>query len=196
MIKIFLTVLAVYMLYYAGNIAYDLFLKKDSSQQEEESEEYALTSFNGNNTAIQEVTIDDVEHLNTPNSFNTKELFSPMEEEPDEPHDLEDWRRKFESEQDIDAFQTEPQIDEQLTEPKEVPEDDSAEQENIQDGEKRALSDPNPISDIDTNVDSERENESPSLKLKQQFYQFLSLAETQVQVLADSDGFKVYHSLL
>jgi len=196
MIKIFLTILAVYMLYYAGNIAYDLFLKKDSSQQEEEGEEYSLTEFNGNNTAIQEVTIDDVEHLNTPGSFSTREPFSSTQEEPNEPHDLEDWRRKFESEQDIDAFQTEPQIDEQLTEPKEVPEDDSAEQENIQDGEKRALSDPNPISDIDTNVDSERENESPSLKLKQQFYQFLSLAETQVQVLADSDGFKVYHSLL
>lgn len=195
MIKIFLTILAVYLLYYAGNIVYDLFLKKDSSKQEEESEEYALTAFTGNNTAIQEVTIDDVEHLNTPNSFSSKEMFSPMQEEPDEPHDLEDWRRKFESEQDIDAFEVDPPIDEQSTEPKEVPEDDWAEQEIIQNTEIGAFSDQNPISDIDINVDSERENESPSSKLKQQFYQFLSLAETQVQVLADRDGFKVYHSI-
>jgi len=191
MIKIFLTILAVYLLYYAGNIAYDLFLKKDSSRQEEESEEYALTAFTGNDTAVQEVTIDDVEHLNTPGSFITREAFSSTQEEPDEPHDLEDWRRKFESEQDVDAFETDLPIDEQSMEP----EEDSAEQENIQDGEKRALSDPNPTSDIDTKVDLERENESPSMKLKQQFYQFLSLAETQVQVLADRDGFKVYHSI-
>jgi hypothetical protein len=196
MIKIFLTILAVYLLYYAGNIAYDLFLKKDSSRQEEEGEEYALTAFTGNNTAIQEVTIDDVEHLNTPGSFITREPFSSTQEEPDEPHDLEDWRRKFESEQDIDAFETDPPIEERSTEPKEVPEDDLAEQEDIQVTEKEVFSDPNPTPDIDTKVDSERENESPSLKLKQQFYQFLSLAETQVQVLADSDGFKVYHSLL
>jgi hypothetical protein len=31
MIKIFLTILAVYLLYYAGNIVYDLFLKKDAA---------------------------------------------------------------------------------------------------------------------------------------------------------------------
>ncbi len=193
MIKIFLTVLAVYLLYYAGNIVYDLFLKKDSSLKEEESEEYALAEFTENNTEIKAVTIDDVEHLNTPGSFSTKELFSPMEEEPDKPHDLEDLRRKFESEQDIDDFEVASQVDEQSTEPKEVPKDDWVEEEIVQNTEKGAFSDP--ISDIDTNENSERENESPALKLKQQFNQFLSLAETQVQVLADRDGFKVYHSI-
>jgi len=194
MIKIFLTILAVYLLYYAGNIAYDLFLKRDSSRHEEESEEYTLTEFTGNNTTVKEVTIDDVEHLNTPNSFNAKELFSLNEEEPDKPYDLEDWRRKFESEQNIEVFETDPQIDEQSLEPKEIPEDDRAAQENIQNAEIGAFSDP--ISDIAKNLDSERENESPSMKLKQQFNQFLSLAETHVQVLADRDGYKVYHSML
>jgi len=194
MIKIFLTILVVYLLYYAGNIVYDLFLKKDSSQQKEESEEYALTTFTGNNTAVQKVTIDDVEHLNTPSSFSTREPFSSVQEESGEPHDLEDWRRKFESEQDIDAFETDPQIEEQSTEPKEVPEDDWAVQESIQNDEKATFSDQ--TSDVEDNINTTQENESSSLKLKQQFHQFLSLAETHVQVLADSDGFKVYHSLL
>ncbi|NML56795.1 hypothetical protein [Chryseobacterium cheonjiense] len=194
MIKIFLTILAVYLLYYAGNIVYDLFLKKDSSQQKEESEEYALTTLIGNNTPIQEVTIDDVEHLKTPSSFSTKEPFSSVHEESGEPYDLEDWRRKFESEQDIDAFATDPQIDEQSKEQIEVPEDDWAAQESIQNDEKGTFSDPK--SDVEDHINTTQENESSSLKLKQQFHQFLSLAETHVQVLADSDGFKVYHSLL
>lgn len=116
-----------------------------------------------------------------------------MEEGPDETHNLEGWRRKFESEQDIDAFETDPQIDEQLLESKEVPEDDWVEEEIVQGTEN--VTSPNPTSVIVDNTDSRPENESPALKLKQQFNQFLSLAETQVQVLADRDGFKVYHSI-
>ena len=195
MIKIFLTILAVYLLYYAGNIVYDLFLKKDTSLNEDESEEYTLTEFTAEiNTAIKQVTIDDVEHLNTPSSFSSKEPISSMQELPNEPYDLEDWRRKFESEQDIEAFEIVPQIDEQSMDLQEVPEYDWIEQHKIQNCEKEAFS--NPISDIADNIHPERENQSSSSKLKQQFNQFLSLAETQVQVLADRDGYKVYHSMI
>ncbi|ATN07237.1 hypothetical protein CRN76_18425 [Chryseobacterium indologenes] len=99
MIKIFLTILVLYLLYYAGNIVYELFLKKDPELKEEEAEEYALTTFSEiDANEIKSVSIDDVEQLNTPNSFNTKEIFSSNDEEPDEPHDLEHWRKKFESE--------------------------------------------------------------------------------------------------
>ncbi|MFC4686944.1 hypothetical protein ACFO4P_08350 [Epilithonimonas pallida] len=195
MIKIFLTILVVYLLYYAGNIIYDLFLKKDTASKEEEAQEYALAALTEQDKAeIEAVSIDDVEHLNTPNSFNAKELFSSNDKEPDEPHDLEHWREKFESEQDIDAFEIAPQIDEQLTESKEVPQDDWVEEEIVQ-GTENGIS-TNPTSVIADNADSRPENESPSLKLKQQFNQFLSLAETQVQVLSDRDGFKVYHSMI
>ncbi|ATN07236.1 hypothetical protein CRN76_18420 [Chryseobacterium indologenes] len=48
----------------------------------------------------------------------------------------------------------------------------------------------------DENTKSEHKKEDPALKLKQQFNHFLSLAETQVQVLSDRDGFKVYHSMI
>ncbi len=195
MINIFLTILAVYLLYYAGNIVYDLFLKKDAALKENEAEEYALTEFTEQHkTEIKSVSIDDVEHLNTPNSFNTKELFSSNGEEPDDPHDLENWRIKFESEQDIDAFQTTPENTRHSKEPQEIPEYRSVEQENIQIDEiKELLAAP---SEEEENVHSDYKREDINLKLKQQFNRFLSLAETQVQVLSDCDGFKVYHSMI
>lgn len=194
MIKIFLTILAIYLLYYAGNIVYDLFLKKDNALKEEENEEYALTAFAESDTnQIKAVSIDDVEHLNTPASFNKKELFSSTDEEFDEPHDLDDWRQKFESEQDIDAFETRPENDRHPTEPKEIQEYHSVEQENIQGDEIKDFS---TAKSNDENVRSESKKEDPALKLKQQFNQFLNLAETQVQVLSDRDGFKVYHSMI
>jgi hypothetical protein len=75
MIKIFITILAVYLLYYAGNILYDLFLKKDTVLKDEEGEEFALAAFAEVNTnEIIEVNIDDVEQLSTPTSFHKKSL--------------------------------------------------------------------------------------------------------------------------
>ncbi|MGI9580105.1 hypothetical protein ACR1PO_02725 [Chryseobacterium sp. RRHN12] len=193
MIKIFLTILAVYLLYYAGNIVYDLFLKKDAALKENEAEEYALTEFTEQNkNEIKSVSIDDVEHLNTPNSFNTKELFSSNGEEPDDPHDLENWRKKFESEQDIDAFETVPEIGGYST-ANETSKHQSSEPEAVQSDEIKESLTPN--SD-DKSVQSEHKKEDIALKLKQQFNHFLSLAETQVQVLSDRDGFKVYHSMI
>lgn len=194
MIKIFLIILAIYLIYYAGNIVYDLFLKKDSAAKEEEAQEYALTALTEQDKAeIKAVSIDDVEHLNTPNSFNTKEQFSSSEREPDEPHDLEHWRQKFESEQDIDAFETMSEMDENSTE-KEISKYQPSEQEAIQrDETKEFLATP---FEKEENTHSEHKKEDTVLKLKQQFNQFLSLAETQVQVLSDRDGFKVYHSMI
>ncbi|AZA87586.1 MULTISPECIES: hypothetical protein [Weeksellaceae] len=187
MIKIFLTILVLYLLYYAGNIVYDLFLKKDPELKEEEAEEYALTTFSEiDANEIKSVSIDDVEQLNTPNSFNTKEIFSSNDEEPDEPHDLEHWRKKFESEQDIDDFKENTKI-------KEENQEDAAKEMNTQNADIQEFS---TAKSNDENTKSEHKKEDPALKLKQQFNHFLSLAETQVQVLSDRDGFKVYHSMI
>ncbi|WP_312345305.1 hypothetical protein [Chryseobacterium binzhouense] len=167
MTKIIISIISVYLLYYAGNIIYDLFLKKDISRNQDEIEEYSLNDFLDNNTTeVQKVSIDDVENINTPNSFNKKELSPIREEEQNESRDLEYWRNKFESENDIDSFN-------EVTEPKEVQEISTVEQfENT----------PTPNS----------KNQS----YYKQFYQFLNLAETSVQVLADRDGYKVYQSLI
>ncbi len=193
MIKIFLTILVLYLLYYTGNIVYDLFLKKDPESKEEEAQEYALAAFSEiDANEIKSVSIDDVEQLNTPNSFNTKELFSSNDEERDDPHDLEHWRKKFESEQDIDAFEI-PEINDNSKEPEKIPKHPLAAKETIQSDENGEFTAPNSNAE---NVQSEHKKEDIALKLKQQFNHFLSLAETQVQVLSDRDGFKVYHSMI
>jgi hypothetical protein len=49
MIKIITSIIAIYLLYYAGNVLYDLFLKKDSSKKTDETEEYSLTEFSEEN---------------------------------------------------------------------------------------------------------------------------------------------------
>ncbi|PZU24743.1 MAG: hypothetical protein DI622_03665 [Chryseobacterium sp.] len=195
MIKIFITILAVYLLYYAGNIVYDLFLKKETVLKDDEGEEFALAAFAEMNTnEITEVSIDDVEHLNTPNSFHKKELFPSTEEDIDESRDLDYYRQKFESEQVIDTPDDRPNIDEHPTKSIEIAQYDSTDQEDslyIESKEFSALS-----SEYDGNSKPEKKNEDASHKLKQQFNQFLNLAETHVQVLADRDGFKVYHSMI
>lgn len=183
MIKICITILVVYLLYYAGNIVYDLFLKKETVVKDDEGEEFALETFAEMNTnEITEVSIDDVEHLNTPNSFLKKELFPPTEIEPDESRDLDYYKKKFESEEEIDAFENQTETE------------GHAEEENIKNTQKTNYS--ATISENDENVQAKLKKEDTSLKLKKKFNQFLNLAETQVQVLSDRDGFKVYHSMI
>ncbi|WP_343662824.1 hypothetical protein [Chryseobacterium mucoviscidosis] len=167
MTKIIISIISVYLLYYAGNIIYDLFLKKDISKNQDETEEFSLNDFlDSNTTEVQEVSIDDVENINTPNSFNKKELSPIREEEQDESRDLEYWRNKFESENDIDSFND-------VAEPKEVQEISTVEQ-----------------------VEKVQQPDSKHKSYYKQFYQFLNLAETSVQVLADRDGYKIYQSLI
>ncbi|SHM77832.1 hypothetical protein SAMN05444360_11777 [Chryseobacterium carnipullorum] len=180
MIKIITTIIAVYLLYYAGNFVYDLFLKKDNSGRPEETEEYSLMEFSEKDkNEIQQVGIDDVENINTPNSFNQKELSPSNQEMQDETRDLDHFRKKFESEQDIDDYNNIPEISERTKENnhKETASLDSAQIEN-QNQEKK-------------------EAESPKLKsFHRQFKNFLNLAETNVQVLSDRDGYKVYQSMI
>ena len=49
MTKIIITILAIYLFYYAGNIIYDLYFKKDNSEKKEEIEEFILNEFAENN---------------------------------------------------------------------------------------------------------------------------------------------------
>ncbi|MFY1047474.1 hypothetical protein [Chryseobacterium sp. GP-SGM7] len=167
MTKIIISIISVYLLYYAGNFIYDLFLKKDISKKEDETEEYSLSEFAENSTTeVKEISIDDVENINTPNSFNKKELSPVRDEEQDEGRDLDYWRNKFESEEEIDSF-------DEISKSKEVEEIPTVEQ-----------------------VEKTQNLDSKNNSYHKQFYQFLNLAETSVQVLADLDGYKVYQSLI
>jgi superfamily II helicase len=95
MTKIIITILAIYLFYYAGNIIYDLYFKKDNSEKKEEIEEFSLNEFaEYNNDKVQDIRIDDVENINVPSSFNSKEL-SIIKQEQDESRDLSYFRKKF-----------------------------------------------------------------------------------------------------
>ena len=73
MIKISLCILAVYLTYYAGNILYDLFLKKEKEIYKEETEEFSLSEISEQYEDLTAtIGIEDVENLNTPKSFNKK----------------------------------------------------------------------------------------------------------------------------
>jgi hypothetical protein len=182
MIKIITSIIAIYLLYYAGNVLYDLFLKKDSSKKTDETEEYSLTEFSEEDkNEVQKIEIDDVESINTPNSFNKKELFPVnQEEQQDESRDLNHIRKKFESEQDIDDFYNVPVIQEKPNEKeqKETISLDSQQEEIVKEQEKKEIPSPN--------LDA----------LHKQFKNFLNLAETSVQVLSEHNGYKVYQSMI
>lgn len=181
MIKIITTIIAVYLLYYAGNIVYDLFLKKDSSVKQDETEEYSLTVFSERDKdEIQTVGIDDTENINTPNSFNKKDLSPAGQDEQDETRDLENFRIKFESEQDIDDFNTILGIEEKSVE---INISETADLDSIQ--------------TPDDQNEQKTETNSPNRNsYHKQFKNFLNLAETNVQVLSNHDGCKVYQSMI
>lgn len=171
-----ISILAVYLLYYAGNIIYDLYLKKDSSQKQEETEEFSLTEFaEKNNDKIQDIGIDDVENINTPSSFSTKEL-SIIKQEQDESRDLSYFRKKFESEEDIDAFENDDKNTEEQTEQNEV---SAVSPEELVPQEILAETTPQLLKTY-----------------QEKFYQILNLAETSVQLISNKDGHKVYQSII
>lgn len=102
MIKFSLLLLTVYVLYYAGNIVYDLFLKKTTTTNQEESEIFSLSDFTNEKKDATVVGIEDVENLTMPKSFTQKEIVPKLSEENEERPSLEKLRQRFESEQDLD----------------------------------------------------------------------------------------------
>ena len=104
MIKFSLLLLTAYVLYYAGNIVYDLFLKKATTTHHEESEVFSLSDFTNEKENPTTVGIEDVETLNMPKSFNKKEIIPQFSSPNEEILSLEELRQRFESEQDLDDF--------------------------------------------------------------------------------------------
>ena len=102
MIKFSLLLLTAYVLYYAGNIIYDLFLKNETTTHQEETEVFSLSDFTDEKENPTTVGIEDVETLNMPKSFNKKEIIPPLSSQNEERLSLEELRQRFESEQDLD----------------------------------------------------------------------------------------------
>lgn len=177
MLKYSLILLGAYLLYYAGNIVYDLFLKKDTIGQTNAMEEFSLGEFAENNKdEVQEIGIEDVENLNTPKSFSKRELILTSHGDSDELQDMEYWRQKFESEQNMDEFDNKKESTEYTTEnAKALP------PKNEEKNQNQFLEEPrSSIQKLNTN----------------KWHQMLNLAETSVQLISNTDGFKTYQSMM
>ena len=118
--------LTAYVLYYAGNIIYDLFLKKAPNTNQEESEVFSLSDFTDKKEDAKIVGIEDVENLITPQSFTKKEVIPKPSSEDEERLSLDELRQRFESEQDLDDIS-----DSEPEKKKETPKEKDSNWQNI-----------------------------------------------------------------
>ena len=178
MLKYSLILLGAYFLYYAGNIVYDLFLKKEKTIPTDATEEFSLADFaKSENLPPSSVGIEDVENIRTPKSFlkseiPTTQVQNTFEENPD----LDELRRRFESEQDLDGFDDMEKLVKNITENTEAIQ--SKKNENYQ------------------NQNQEETSSSIQKSNRNKWHQLLNLAETSVQMISHNDGYKIYHSIM
>ena len=178
MLKYSLILLAVYFLYYAGNIVYDLFLKKEKLVETDNIEEFSLGDFaHSENHSPTPIGIEDVENIRTPKSFLKSEIpIVQTQNTFEENSDLEDLRRRFESEQDLDGFDQLEEPIKNTTENTEVIQSKNNENHQDQIQEEQASS-----------IQKSNRNK---------WHQLLNLAETSVQMISHNDGYKIYHSIM
>ena len=178
MLKYSLILLGAYFLYYAGNIVYDLFLKKEKTIPTDATEEFSLADFaQSENLPRSSVGIEDVENIRTPKSYLKSEIPTAQAQNTfEENPDLEELRRRFESEQDLDGF-------DQLEEPiKNTTENIEAIQSKNNENHQ--------------NHTQEEQGLSIQKSNRNKWHQLLNLAETSVQMISHNDGYKIYHSIM
>ena len=178
MLKYSFILLAVYFLYYAGNVVYDLFLKKEKTVHTDDTEEFSLADFaQSESLPPSSVGIEDVENIRTPKSFLKSEIPTAQAQNTfEENPDLEELRRRFESEQDLDGFDDVEKPIKNVTENTESIQ--SKNNENHQ------------------NQIQEEQVSSIQKSNRNKWYQLLNLAETSVQMISHNDGYKIYHSIM
>lgn len=178
--------IALYILYYLGNIIYDLFLKTKSIAKTDDNEIFSIAEFEEENRSdVKTVGIEDVENLTTPKSFYRKQF--PIEiVRSEERQDIDDYRRRFESEQNIDSFEEESSLEQH----EEITEGDT--EENIENEVEEDLynEEGNQLTNIEEHL----------LKLekasKNYWENVLNIASSSVQLVQNLNGHKVYHSTL
>lgn len=208
MLKISLTILTIYLLYYAGNIVYDLFLKQDKKKNEEETEEFSFSGILDVQKDISIIGIEDVENLNTPKSFNRNPIQGDSIENIEERQDLERLRQLFESEQDLDVDNF-PKENLSETNSSETETQFSSKEEQIQNEQQEPAQKQKSSEQEPSETTVEEENLQPKESV-QTFHEIptqespkskdwktmLNLSETLVQLVANHKGHKVYHSIM
>ena len=178
MLKYSLILLGAYFLYYAGNIVYDLFLKKEKIVHTDATEEFSLADFaQSESLPPSSIGIEDVENIRTPKSFLKSEIqVSQVQNTFEENPDLDELRRRFESEQDLDGFDDVEKPIKNVTENTESIQSKNNENHQNQIQEEQGLS-----------IQKSNRNK---------WNQLLNLAETSVQMISHNDGYKIYHSIM
>lgn len=177
MLKYSLILLGVYFLYYAGNIVYDLFLKKEKTIQTDVAEEYSLGDFaQAENDEPTLVGIEDVENLKTPKSFLKSEPIPiPIQNNFEDNPSLEELRKRFEAEEDLDE---------------KSPKQTEAKHHENPPPKAEIIKKPEIIEPIV----SKKKNDAQSKK--DQWQKIVSLSETNVKLVDNIEGQKVYHSTI
>ena len=178
MLKYSLILLGAYFLYYAGNIVYDLFLKKEKTVHTDATEEFSLADFaQSENLPRSSVGIEDVENIRTPKSFLKSEIPTAQAQNTfEENPDLEELRIRFESEQDLDGFDNDEEAVKSTTENTEAIQSKNNENHRNQIQEEQVSS-----------IQKSNRNK---------WHQLLNLAETSVQMISHNDGYKTYQSIM
>ena len=159
MIKLSLILLTIYIIYYAGIIVFDLFFQKEKVIITDISEEFSLVDIQKEEAVS--VGIEDVEPMITPKTFETKAEF--FETSSDAEADIEDLRKKFEAEEELEKTSA---ISELINEEKEI------------------------VPKQEENEETEKQQNNADWK------SLMKLSETSVQMVANYEGQKVYHSIL
>lgn len=174
MTKIVLIILAIYVIYYAGNILYDVLFAKNASVKVEDLERVSIHEFViANRTEPEVIGIEDVENLQTPKSFSKSDFNLSTGENGEELQDIDYWRGLFESEQSIDAFNEEKSLHD-------IEEDLPLEEVNKTDKNKSAGG-YEPLN-------------SSKIQNREEWHQLMNFAETTVQLISNENGHKIYHS--
>lgn len=178
-------VLIIYILYYAGNIIYDIFLKKESQKLDEENtEEFSFGL--GEESRVQNIQMEDVEQMTTTAKFEADEndIFGSDDDFSD---NLDDLEQKYNQEMELEAEsnqknnQSQKQNDENQVR--------SNEEHNIENKEEI---EENSENNGGKNTEKNINKEEIIKKNKAFFKELMNKAETKVQVIISEDGEKIY----
>lgn len=186
-------VLIIYILYYAGNIIYDIFLKKESQKLDEENtEEFSFGL--GEESRVQNIQMEDVEQMTTTAKFEADEndIFGSDDDFSD---NLDDLEQKYNQEMELEAEnnqknnQNQEQNDENQVRGIENEVRSNEDEHNTENKEEiEENSENNGGENSEKNI-----NKEEIIKRNKAFFkELMNKAETKVQVIISEDGEKIY----
>lgn len=194
-------VVIIYILYYAGNIIYDIFLKKEPQRLDEENtEEFSFGL--GEESRVQNIQMDDVEEMTTTAKFEAdeNEIFG-SENSDDNEVDWEALEEKYNQEMALENSDNRTAVVIQKyseNNPQSEEEKQSSIENDAESNEKQPAE--NQHTENATNEDNQggrdfekmRQRKELILRNKQYFKEIMMNSETKVQTVLNVEGEKIY----